>query len=190
MDENNSRVDDDELNQMIADLKTKQSTMVPPVSPAGPVPVPVPNSSSDGTTPVVTPPISPVPEDTVVPPIPPVPPMPIPAPEPTPEPAPAPMPIEPPVMPPAPTPVSPAGSNLDTIKQDAISELRPLVDKLNLLPEDRFNTILLIIRSTDDVSLLPAAHTAAKQITDDGRRAQALLDVIKEIDFFKQNSQS
>jgi hypothetical protein len=85
-----------------------------------------------------------------------------------------------------PTPPSPVGLNLDIIKQDAIAELRPLVDKLNLSPEDRFNTILLIIRSTDDASLLPAVHAAAKQIPDDGRRAQALLDVIKEIDFFKQ----
>jgi hypothetical protein len=80
----------------------------------------------------------------------------------------------------------PVPSNLDSIKQDALSELRPLVDRLELSPEDKFDTLLLIIRSTDDSSLLPAAHAAAKQIADDARRAQALLDVIKEIDFFKQ----
>ena len=103
----------------------------------------------------------------------------------TPAPAPVPAPVAPePAIQPAPP--AAIDSNLDTIKQDAIAELRPLVDKLNLSPEDRFNTILLIIRSTDDASLLPAVHAAAKQIADDGRRAQVLLDVIKEIDFFKQ----
>ena len=75
-------------------------------------------------------------------------------------------------------------SNLEEIRHQAIVELRPLVDKLNLPPEDKFDTLLLLIRTTDDSSLIPAAHTAAMSITDDTRRAQALLDVIKEIDFF------
>lgn len=91
---------------------------------------------------------------------------------------------------PAPAPVSPvapaATSDLDNIKRSALEELRPLVDKLNLPPEDKFDTLLLIIRSTDDQSLLPAAHEAAKGIADEGKRAQALLDVIKEIDYFNQ----
>jgi hypothetical protein len=73
---------------------------------------------------------------------------------------------------------------LDGLKASALEELRPLVGKLNLPAEERFDTLLLIIRSTDDQSLLAQAHDAAKEITDDGRRAQALLDVIKEIDYF------
>jgi hypothetical protein len=77
---------------------------------------------------------------------------------------------------------------LDSIKKDAVQELRPLVDKLDLPPEEKFNTLLLIIRSTDDQSLLGAAHDAARQIPDDTKRAQALLDIIKEIDFFGQSS--
>lgn len=81
--------------------------------------------------------------------------------------------------------VAPA-SNLDEIKREAITELRPLVDKLNLPAEDKFDTLLLLIRTTDDSSLIPAAHIAARAIADDSRRAQALLDVIKEIDFFGQ----
>lgn len=85
----------------------------------------------------------------------------------------------------APTaPISiPVAGELDGVKQAAISELRPLVDKLNLPPEERFDTYLLLIRSTDDKSLIGPAHEAAKAITDETRRAQALLDVIKEIDF-------
>lgn len=75
-------------------------------------------------------------------------------------------------------------SDLDGLKASALEELRPLVGKLNLPAEERFDTLLLIIRSTDDQGLLQQAHDAAKEITDDTRRAQALLDVIKEIDYF------
>jgi|GEM_PF-486616 len=79
---------------------------------------------------------------------------------------------------------APGDGELDGLKASALEELRPLVGKLNLPAEERFDTLLLIIRSTDDQSLLAQAHDAAKEITDDGRRAQALLDVIKEIDYF------
>lgn len=75
-------------------------------------------------------------------------------------------------------------SDLESLKTSALEELRPLVGKLNLPAEERFDTLLLVIRSTDDQSLLAEAHAAAKEIADDTRRAQALLDVIKEIDYF------
>ena len=77
----------------------------------------------------------------------------------------------------------PVGGELDGVKSQAISELRPLVDKLTLPPEEKFDTYLLLIRSTDDKSLIAPAHEAAREITDEARRAQALLDIIKEIDF-------
>lgn len=80
--------------------------------------------------------------------------------------------------------IAPVASDLEEIKKDALSELRPLIDKLDVSPEEKFDTLLLIIRSTDDQSLLAATHEAAKAIPDDSRRAQALLDIIKEIDFF------
>lgn len=72
---------------------------------------------------------------------------------------------------------------LASIKKDALTELRPLVDKLNVSAEEKFDTYLLLIRSTDDAELIGPAHEAAKQITDETRRAEALLDVIKEIDY-------
>jgi len=86
-----------------------------------------------------------------------------------------------------PQPTSTGDSSLDGIKQQAISELRPLVDKLNVSPEEKFDTYLLLLRSTDDKELVAPAHEAAVAITDEARRAQALLDIIKEIDFFSQN---
>ncbi len=101
-----------------------------------------------------------------------------------------------PVLPPADafpstaTPVlSTAPSELDSVKLDAINELRPLVDKLSLAPEEKFDTYLLLIRSTDDKTLIAPAHEAAKSIADETRRAQALLDIIKEIDFLNGSQQ-
>jgi hypothetical protein len=99
-------------------------------------------------------------------------------------------PLEPvvaPVVAPAPavntdsTPV--VSGPLEDIKKDALNELRPLVDKLNVSPEEKFDTLLLLIRSTDDADLIGPAHEAAKTIADETRRAEALLDVIKEIDY-------
>ncbi|MNH36831.1 hypothetical protein D3C87_1795550 [compost metagenome] len=98
-------------------------------------------------------------------------------------------PVAPVVDEPAVAPVTtPAASDLEEIKKDALSELRPLIDKLDVSPEEKFDTLLLIIRSTDDQSLLAATHEAAKAIPDDSRRAQALLDIIKEIDFFSNKA--
>ena len=87
-------------------------------------------------------------------------------------------------------PAAPAGnSNLESIKQDALSELRPLVDKLDVTPEEKFDTYLLLLRSTDDQSLISPAFAAARIISDEARRAQALLDIIKEIDYLSGAAQ-
>lgn len=88
------------------------------------------------------------------------------------------------VIPPIVAPV--AGDDLNGVKQEALSELRPLVDKLNIPAEEKFDTYLLLLRSTDDKTLIEPAHETAKLIEDESRRAQALLDIIKEIDFLSQ----
>lgn len=108
-------------------------------------------------------------------------------------PAPEPEETEPPVVvetaPPAPLEVNfntnpvPQRDDLDEVKMEAINELRPIIDKLNLPPDEKFDTYLLLIRCTDDRTLVPPAHEVAKLIEDDSRRAQALLDVIKEIEY-------
>jgi len=88
-----------------------------------------------------------------------------------------------------PTPTSAGSGDLEDIKKDALTELRPLVDKLDLEPEEKFDTYLLLIRSTDDKALIAPAHAAAQAITDESRRAQALLDIIKEIDYLSAPKQ-
>lgn len=93
--------------------------------------------------------------------------------------------LDPPASPAAPS----APGDLESIKKDALSELRPLVEKLTLPADEKFDIMLLIIRSTDDQSLVGAAHEAAKGIEDETKRAQALLDIVKEIDYFAANQQ-
>lgn len=80
-------------------------------------------------------------------------------------------------------------SNLESIKQEALGELRPLVDKLDVSAEEKFDTYLLLLRSTDDQNLIAPAHEAARGIADEARRAQALLDIIKEIDYLSGAAQ-
>ena len=98
--------------------------------------------------------------------------------------------VEAPVIPDPIQAFTPAATDdLAPIKSEAINELRPLVDKLNLPAEEKFDTYLLLLRSTDDRSLIAPAHAAAQGITDEARRAQALLDIIKEIDYLSNPQQ-
>lgn len=94
--------------------------------------------------------------------------------------------VDTPNLTPAPSTPPATDGSLESVKKDALNELRPLVDKLDLSPEEKFDTYLLLIRSTDDQSLIAPAHAAAATITDEAKKAQALLDIIKEIDYFSQ----
>ena len=102
-------------------------------------------------------------------------------------------PIEPTFTMPEPTLPSPAPSatatDLESIKKDALGELRPLIDRVDLPAEEKFDTYLMLIRSTDDSTLIAPAHVAAQSISDEKRRAEALLDIIKEIDYLSRNNQ-
>ncbi|HUB94138.1 MAG TPA: hypothetical protein VMB52_06570 [Verrucomicrobiae bacterium] len=82
-------------------------------------------------------------------------------------------------------PVSTADDLLD-IKQQALSQLGPLVSHLDQDPEEKFRTTMMLIQSTDNPAFLHDAYTAAQAITDEGIRAQALLDVVNEINYFTQ----
>lgn len=89
-----------------------------------------------------------------------------------------------------PSSTDPGSTDLDTVKKDALDELRPIIERVDLPAEEKFDTYLMLIRSTDDSSLISPAHTAAKGIVDEKRRAEALLDIIKEIDYLSHNGQS
>jgi hypothetical protein len=89
------------------------------------------------------------------------------------------------------TPALPAtgtvsNDDLLQIKQDALQQLSPLVGHLDQSPEEKFRTTMMMIQASDDHTLLQSAYDTAKQITDEKVRAQALLDVINEINYFTQ----
>ena len=74
------------------------------------------------------------------------------------------------------------------IKNEAIEELMPILDHLKTDPEEKFNAYLLLLRSTDNKDLIKPALSMAKQITDEEKRASALLDIIKEIDYLNKEA--
>lgn len=76
--------------------------------------------------------------------------------------------------------------DLVTIKQHALEELLPLVDKLDQTPEERFKTLMMLIQASDNQDLVEPAYEAAHSITDEKIKAQALLDVVNEINYFTQ----
>ena len=78
------------------------------------------------------------------------------------------------------------GGDLSALKQKALQELSPLVSHLDQSPEERFQTTMMMLQATDDQSLIQKAYDTAQEITDEKTRAQALLDVINEINYFTQ----
>lgn len=109
----------------------------------------------------------------------------------TPAPAPAPEPTAPPSTPepvsaPEPAPAVQNGDALVSIKEQALNNLAPLVGHLDQTPEEKFKTTMMLIQASDNSSLVKEAYEAAQQIPDEKVRAQALLDVVNEINYFTQ----
>jgi hypothetical protein len=101
------------------------------------------------------------------------------------------VPITPPVTAPTPpviTPTQPPGGDLLDLKQQALQNLQPLVSHLDQSPEEKFKTTMMLIQATDNSALVKQAYEAANQITDEKVRAQALLDVVNEINYFTQQN--
>lgn len=70
------------------------------------------------------------------------------------------------------------------IRHDALEELSPLIEKLDLPPVDKFRIIMMIIQEDDDESLVKSAYEAAHAIEDEKVRAQALFDIVNEVNYF------
>jgi hypothetical protein len=80
-------------------------------------------------------------------------------------------------------------NNLIDIKQQALTQLSPLVGHLEQSPEEKFRTTMMMIQASDDQTLVKTAYDAAQQITDEKAKAQALLDIVNEINYFTQHHQ-
>ena len=87
-----------------------------------------------------------------------------------------------------PAPDTSADELLD-LKQQALQQLSPLLGHLEQSPEEKFRTTMMLIQASDNDSLLKQAFEAANAITDDKAKAQALLDVVNEINYFTQHAE-
>jgi hypothetical protein len=79
-------------------------------------------------------------------------------------------------------------NDLIDLKQSALQELSPLIGHLEQTPEEKFRTTMMMIQASDDQTMLQTAFEAAKEIKDEKTRAQALLDVVNEINYFTQHN--
>jgi hypothetical protein len=77
-------------------------------------------------------------------------------------------------------------NSLADIKKQALMMLEPLVDSLEQTPEDHFKTVMMLIQTSDKPELIAKAYRAAQAIGDNGVKAQALLDVVNEVNYFTQ----
>lgn len=77
--------------------------------------------------------------------------------------------------------------DLIQIKQQALQQLSPLVGHLEQTPEEKFRTTMMMIQASDNQGLIKEAYSAAQEIEDEKTRAQALLDIVNEINYFTQH---
>ena len=188
----NQTVDND-LQKAIDDITNTTST-----DPVFSDPVAAPSSIPEGDTGELSEPVGPFPEEPKVE-------MVTPAPEPIaplesieipdlstpplqPAPAPAPMPelkndaLVPPEMP-LPE-LTPSDDKLNTqqIKNAALRDLVPLLDRVDMDASQKFNIYCDIFEDLKDYTVLEPAYKIAREIPDEAERAKALLFIVESID--------
>lgn len=76
---------------------------------------------------------------------------------------------------------------LTELRQEAISTLIPLIDQINGAPDKKFELLITAARSAGDTQLLKKALESAKQLEGDDQKAEAVLDVLNEINLNLKN---
>jgi hypothetical protein len=79
-----------------------------------------------------------------------------------------------------------ADDELSKIKRQALEQLSPLVHKLDQTAEEKYKTIMMMIQASDNQDLISEAYEAAQDITDEKAKAEALLNIVNEINYFSQ----
>lgn len=73
-------------------------------------------------------------------------------------------------------------SDLGMVRETALKELVPIIDKAGLSADRQFGIIAAVIESSHDKSFIPKALEAARGIADEKQRAEALLKLVSMID--------
>lgn len=175
---------DNDLQKAIDDITNTTS-----IDPVFSDPVAAPSSIPEGDTGELGEPVGPFPEPKVEAPAPepvtPVAPVEMPglttsAPEPIPEPVPTAEPA--PAPEPAVESTETTSQNTNDIKKAALRDLMPLLDKVNMDANEKFNLYRDIFEELNDHSVLEPAYQAAREIADETTRANALLYLVQSID--------
>jgi hypothetical protein len=83
---------------------------------------------------------------------------------------------------------TPAGTNealvprLNNVRSRALQDIKPLLDKLDVPADEKFDIYIEVLRASNDQSLIEPAYNITPDISDDTRRADDLLTIIREID--------
>lgn len=72
-------------------------------------------------------------------------------------------------------------NNIQHIKDSALRDLLPLLEKMDINPSQKFNICRDAFESLHDYSILEYAYKAAKRIVSDTERGEALLYIVKTI---------
>ena len=72
--------------------------------------------------------------------------------------------------------VSAPSSDLEAVAREAMKELYPLLDKVSMEPEEKFEICMEVAET--DKSAISVALSAAKQFSDETKKAEALLQII------------
>lgn len=75
-------------------------------------------------------------------------------------------------------PASETDGDLGSVKQAMLRDLFPLMDKVNMGPEQKYDIYKEMIETTGDKSMIPAAYEAVKSIADETAKAEALLYLV------------
>ena len=72
--------------------------------------------------------------------------------------------------------------DLDRVRVNALNEIRPILETVDIPAEKKFAIYKDIIELTDDKACIEPAFNCAKQVADEKTRAECLLYVIETID--------
>jgi hypothetical protein len=76
-------------------------------------------------------------------------------------------------------------SNLNSLKQEALHELSPLIGHLDQTPDEKYATAKMVYEETKDQNILKDVYEAAKNLSDEKSKAEAIYDIVKKINELK-----
>lgn len=72
------------------------------------------------------------------------------------------------------------GGDLEKVKEEMLRDLIPLMDKINIMPEQKYKIYKQMLEKTGDKSVIAKAYEAVKGISDEAMRAEALLYLLEK----------